>query len=132
MSDKHQSEIVMYLIFREDLKLTKGKIAAQAGHAVQLMIQKIDVAYLDQCGPAGQFERYGSWCQGSMAKVALKVADGAALEELRVKLADARVWTATVTDEGRTCVEPGTETVMAIEPMPRDEIAPFVSSLKLY
>ncbi len=134
-----QNEIVMYLVFREDLKMTKGKVAAQAGHAVQLVIEKLR----DTCGPESVlprdsdrvFEDWGNfvqWKLNSYTKVAVKVPDWSAFTELCADLHFDEVTYAVVTDEGRTNVAPGSVTCLAIAPMPRDVAVKYVGKLKLY
>lgn len=127
----------MYLVFRGDLKLTKGKIAAQAGHAVQLVLQDLYEFLWRSNEPQGDRgidlrAWQEQWKSESYAKVALVVPDGTAMKAMKDALTANDVFHAVVTDEGRTCVEPGTETCLAIAPMPRYLAHPFVGHLKLY
>jgi peptidyl-tRNA hydrolase len=129
------NEPVMYLVFRADLKMPVGKVAAQAGHAVQGIITRvasaIQVAKWD--GVPGWMERETkmfSWYKSS-TKIALQVGDVEAFNRLIGQLIDGGVCHYVVVDEGRTCVEPGSETCLAIEPMARKDAVGFVGKLRL-
>jgi PTH2 family peptidyl-tRNA hydrolase len=130
-TDKDQ---VMYLIFREDLPMSPGKVAAQAGHAVQLMIEALQ-AYFEHGDDAylvdARQTQYAEWHGTGITKVALRVKDQAAIDLLRVQLAENDIWTRTVVDEGRTEVPAGSVTCMSIEPMPKGTMRQYVGELKL-
>lgn len=119
-------EVVMYLVFRADLNLPKGKIAAQAGHAVQLVIREVENA-----AEINSNALLHEWEKGSYTKIALKVADEASLRALHSVLCAANVLCVPVVDEGRTVVTEGTMTVLGIQPLSRSKVAPFVHGLKL-
>jgi len=125
---------VMYLIFREDLAMSPGKIAAQAGHAVQYMVEAIDpIDSEHESDPENidRYWRYYSWKGTGITKVALRVKDLAELEALRATLTEAGVWTRVVVDEGHTEVAPNSLTCMSIEPRTKLFMRPFVGHLKL-
>ncbi len=119
-------EIVQYIILRGDLGLPKGKIAAQAGHAVQLAIRAVE-----RSGDERALRYLGTWEAGSYTKIALKVAGPEDLDALCCRLAAAGVLHARVVDEGRTVIEPGTVTAVGLQPLPRSEAAAFVAGLRL-
>jgi len=122
------NEVVMYLVFRADLNMPKGKIAAQAGHAVQLAMLEID----NRAEPAGRDRAFlREWEDGSYTKIALKVADEAELNALCAALDKGDLLYARVVDEGRTVVEAGTTTALGIQPLPRSQVKPYVQKLKL-
>lgn len=125
MSD---DEVVMYLIFRADLNLPKGKVAAQAGHAVQLTLMEVD-----NRAEMGSRDRdfLREWEDGSYTKIALKVADEAELNALCAALDKGDVLYARVVDEGRTVVQTGTTTALGIQPLPKSQVKPYVEKLKL-
>jgi len=129
----NENEPVMYLVFRGDLKLTKGKVAAQAGHAVQLILTKLgnEIGFTSDEG-AKWSKWYMEWQGASYAKVAVKVDSWTAFTDLCANLYLDEVPYAVVTDEGRTNVPPNTITCLAIAPMPRSEAAKYVGNLKLY
>jgi peptidyl-tRNA hydrolase len=119
-------EIVQYLVFREDLKLPKGKAVAQAGHAVALVLRLVE-----REGSVQAREWLRDWEAGSSAKIALKIADLAALEALGARLDAAGLRYVTVVDEGRNVVAPDTVTVIGLAPVPRSMAQPFVEGLRL-
>lgn len=118
---------VMYLLFREDLPMSKGKVAAQAAHAAQLMVEEL----LQTEGNNARWARYTEWKKYGITKVALRVPDLAALNDLRLNLRVEGVWTTAVVDEGRTEVPPNSLTCVATEPRDRGFMRQFVGKLPL-
>ncbi len=114
-----EDEVVMYLIVRSSLGMPKGKLAAQVGHGVQLVIRAIEAA-----GTPRDKIWLEEWERSSYTKIVLK-ADDQAFFKSRGALGRY------VTDEGRTVVEANTETVYALQPMPKVLAAPYVEGLKL-
>ena len=113
-------EVTLYVIVRNDLKLTKGKLVAQTGHAVHLALRTPDNNTYRE-----------AWENGSYAKIALKVDREEALDQLAKALTEAGIPHAVVTDEGRTEIPPNTKTALGIAPRPRSHLQPFVGQLKL-
>jgi len=110
-------ELVMYLIIRDDLGMSPGKIAAQAGHAVQLAMraaEKSDDArhMLVDC----------QLPEDRDAKLLLKLID---------ELYRAQVLFVRVVDEGRTQIPAGSVTAVAVQPLPKSQMRSFVGKLKL-
>ncbi|HEY0714353.1 MAG TPA: peptidyl-tRNA hydrolase [Polyangia bacterium] len=68
---------------------------------------------------------------GAVGKMALPVADLPTLEALKTKLAEGRVIYSWIVDAGRTEIEPGTPTCMAMQPMLRSIAAKYVGSIGL-
>ncbi|MBW3015728.1 peptidyl-tRNA hydrolase Pth2 [Candidatus Woesearchaeota archaeon] len=107
------------ILVRQDLKLPKGKLAAQVAHAsVEAVLRsgKLKVA---------------AWRKQGMKKVVLKVND---LDELRnyQQLAKIEGLVASViTDAGRTVVEPGTVTCLGIGPDAEAKIDKVSGKLKM-
>ncbi len=119
-------EVVQYLLIRADLKLAKGKAIAQAGHGVQLAIRAVERAG-DEAST-----RHLEWEGGSYTKIALKVNDQADLDQIAGRLAQDGVIHAKAIDEGRTAVEPGTTTVLALQPLPKSIARKYVGAFLLY
>ena len=112
----------MVLVTRSDLKLSKGKLAAQCGHAVAECVLK---AKREQ---PRMLKRYMS--EGAR-KIVCETSD---IESLRRLFGDARVCGLVcymVTDAGHTEIPAGTVTVLGIGPGPRSEIDALTSSLPL-
>lgn len=112
-------EVVMYIVVRSSLNMPKGKMAAQVGHGVQLVMRAIEA----QGTPQDKLWME-EWELHSYTKIVLKADDEAFL---KARGAFGRY----VTDEGRTAVEPGTLTVYAMAPMPKSLASPYVEGLKL-
>lgn len=117
-------EIVMYLLIRADLNMPKGKIAAQAGHAVQLVIRNVECA-----GDPQSMDWLRQWEAGSYAKIALRLNGHDWFAWMKNAMHD--IIYATVVDEGRTAVEPGTMTAVGLQPMPRSRVQEIVGKMKL-
>ena len=117
-----ESELTMVLVTRGDLDLSRGKLAAQCGHAVAECVLKA------KREEPRMLKRY-------MKEGARKVVCAAPnLEALRRLFGDARVCGLVyymVTDAGHTEIPAGTVTVLGIGPGPRSEIDPLTSSLPL-
>lgn len=118
-------EIVQYILVRGDLGMPKGKLAAQVGHAVQLAIRTVE-----KSGDQQSREWMRAWEAGSYAKIVLRV-DELQLDRLRNEMVRTDVLHAHVVDEGRTVLEPGTTTAVALAPMPRAAAPRWLSELKL-
>ncbi len=119
-------EPVMYLVVRSDLKMPPGKIAAQAGHAVQLVIRAVE-----RWGSAAAREQLAAWEAGSYVKIALRIDSEEALLALSERLTAAGILHARVVDEGRTSIPAGSLTAIGVQPRPRAEVAPYVGHLRL-
>ena len=117
-----ESELTMVLVTRGDLDLSRGKLAAQCGHAVAECVLKA------KREAPRMLKRY-------MKEGARKVVCTAPnLEALRRLFGEARVCGLVcymVTDAGHTEIPSGTVTVLGIGPGPRSEIDPLTSSLPL-
>lgn len=113
----------MILVVRNDLKMGKGKVAAQCSHAAvsaYKQVQRRNPELLKQWEYCGQ------------PKVVVKTPDEESLAEL---LTHAKVLGLTVSliqDAGRTQIEPGSRTVLGIGPGPADLIDKVTGHLKLY
>lgn len=107
------------IIIRQDLKLPKGKMAAQAAHAAVEATLRADKSIMSK------------WRQTGMAKIALKVANEKELYKYVQIAKDDGIATATISDAGHTVVEPGTVTCAAIGPDLKEKIDIIINDLKL-
>lgn len=114
-----ENDKVIYLIVRNDLKMGKGKIAAQCGHAIQYTLRHCDDTLYKQ------YEQSGS------PKICLKVETYEDFHSLRLKLYVANIRAFTVVDAGHTQVEANTETCFAIGPVSKEKVKEFIKDLKL-
>lgn len=113
------------ILIRADLKLPKGKAAAQAAHA------SVEAVLRTEKSRSGA-ERVRLWRNEGMAKIVLKVADDKELIELNERAKAEGLVTAMITDAGRTVVAPGTRTCCGIGPASEAEIDRILGELKLY
>lgn len=112
----------LVVLVRNDLKMGKGKIAAQVGHA------SVESALYAEKKNRRAFD---AWMSGGQAKIVLRVDS---LEELQqyARLASGNGLRVTsITDAGRTQIEPGTMTCIAIGPAPISEIDRITGDLKM-
>jgi len=128
-----ENEVVMYIIFNKDLKMSTGKIAAQAAHAAVLVILEAvaggmqvhkDTNARFTVAPTSNFWNFAEWLQHSFKKIVLQ-AQQPVLEELEQKGFYA------IRDAGHTQVPPGSITAVALPPMPRKDVLAIIKALKL-
>jgi PTH2 family peptidyl-tRNA hydrolase len=107
------------ILVRNDLKLPKGKMAAQAAHAsVEAVLR-------------AEKDKVKSWRAEGMGKIVLKVDDEKELYNHIQQAKDAGMTTSIITDAGHTVVEPGTVTCGAIGPDKAEKVDLIISKLKL-
>lgn len=112
----------LILVIRTDLKMGKGKVAAQCAHAA--------VAAYKSARKHPKILQ--AWEECGQAKITVKVDSEDALKEV-VKHARAIGLLANIIqDAGRTQIEPGSKTVCAIGPGPAPLIDQVTGHLKLF
>lgn len=115
-------EYKMVLLIRTDLPMGAGKVAAQAGHAsVGAVLQLAKNPAL-----------LGRWGADGQKKVALGVKSLRRMDELAEAARAHRLNVFEVVDAGRTEVDPGTKTVVAIGPAAAPDIDSITGELRLY
>ena len=102
-----------------DLKLPKGKLAAQVAHA--------SVEAVLKCSPT----IVSAWRKEGMKKVVLKVANEAELFNYIQPAKDEKITTSIITDAGKTVVAPGTVTCGAIGPADEELVEKLTNKLSL-
>ena len=107
------------IVVRSDLKMGKGKIAAQSSHASYSSAKKAAKKILD------------AWEAEGQKKIVLKVPGEGELLELERKCKKARIPCALIVDAGRTQLEPGTMTTLGIGPERDDKIDEISGKLAL-
>jgi len=112
----------MVLVVRNDLKMGKGKIGAQCGHAAVGAYQKA----MDKNPAIVQ-----RWENSGCAKICLKVENERELMNFRKGASVRALNYYLVHDAGRTQIAAGSATVLAIGPALVNEIDALTSSLKL-
>lgn len=112
-------EYKQVILARNDLKLPKGKLAAQAAHASVDAVMKCDKKILQD------------WLHSGMKKVVLKVESEKELIKYFQMAKESGFAASLITDAGRTVVEPGTKTCAAIGPDEEDKIDQLTGKLKM-
>lgn len=97
----------MVIVVRADLKLSKGKTAAQAAHAA------VNCAFASKKKDPRTFDK---WFAEGQKKVVLKVQDLKQLYEVKAMADASGLVNSLITDAGRTEIEPGTVTCLGIGP----------------
>lgn len=115
-------ECKLVLLVRTDLKMDKGKIAAQCSHATLSCYKAMLQSNPDVLR---QWERTGQ------AKVALKVNNDAQMKELEKKAKGYNLCARVIVDAGRTQIPAGARTVLGIGPGPTKIIDQVTGHLKL-
>ncbi|XP_015380216.1 PREDICTED: peptidyl-tRNA hydrolase 2, mitochondrial-like isoform X1 [Diuraphis noxia] len=116
-------EFKMALLVRHDLKMGKGKVAAQCSHAIvhcyeeSLRLKPREI---------------NSWESNNKPVDIFKIADEKTMLEFQQLAIEKGFTTYVVVDAGRTQVAPRSKTVMAIGPVEREEIDLFTQNLEVY
>ncbi len=107
------------ILVRMDLKLPKGKMAAQVGHACVEAVLRSDKSMVKE------------WRSEGMMKIVVKVKDEKELYKYKQAAEDEGLKTAVITDAGKTVVSPGTVTCMAIGPDEDEKLDLVTGELKI-
>lgn len=116
-------EFKMTLIVRTDLKMGKGKVAAQCSHAAVSAYKQVERRNPELLK---QWEYYGQ------PKVVVKVPDEDSLLELLCHAKEVGLPVSLIQDAGRTQIAPGSRTVLGVGPGPADLVDSVTGHLKLY
>lgn len=115
------------LVVRGDLKMSKGKTAAQCAHAAVLCVQESQLSKNEKIQ-----QLLVSWLVKGQPKIVLKVDGGYDdLIQLQKTSKELGVISALVQDAGRTQLAAGTATVLGIGPDTVENIDKLVGHLKL-
>ncbi|XP_071448984.1 peptidyl-tRNA hydrolase 2, mitochondrial-like isoform X2 [Hetaerina americana] len=116
-------EYKFVVVVRNDLKMGKGKAAAQCSHAAvnayQVSLKKQPLVLK-------------KWCKTGQPKVVLKCDEFEELERLANDALQFGLIVSPICDAGRTQVSPGTTTVLGIGPGPVELIDQVTGHLRLY
>jgi len=122
-------EVRMTLIVRQDLKMGKGKAAAQCAHATLALYKKITNEQSDAYNP----EMVNRWEYGNgQAKITLQVPNQEEMDVLFAQAISLGVNAYIVHDAGRTQIAAGSATVLGLGPAPKAVLDQITGSLKLY
>lgn len=115
-------ETKLVFCVRTDLKMSKGKISAQVGHATL-------GAY--KAARAKTPRVVGAWENAAQPKIALAIKSAKEANTLSAKARRAGIPTYVVYDAGRTQIAAGSMTVLAIGPAAKSEIDKVTGHLRL-
>jgi len=107
------------IVVRSDLKMGKGKLAAQVAHASIASFLKAN------------FLVKRKWLKEGMKKIVLKVNSEKELLEIYEKAKNAKLPCEIIRDAGHTQLEPGTITALGIGPAEDEKIDKITGNLKL-
>lgn len=114
------ADLKQAIIIRADLKLPKGKAAAQTAHASVEATLRSSKDVVDD------------WHAAGMKKVVLKVPDEQSLLRLQQDAKRKGLVASIITDAGKTVVAPGTRTALALGPAPEQDVDALVGDLSLF
>lgn len=115
-------EYKQVLVFRKDLQLSKGKLAAQAGHAAVSAAQN---AYIHNK------RWWEAWFHEGQRKIAVKVPNEKELYQLEEAADEIGLPHALIVDAGLTEIPEGTVTCLGIGPAPAEKIDRLTGKLQL-
>ncbi len=112
-------EYKQVILVRKDLKLSKGKMSAQCAHASSEAVLK------------SHKDDISKWRNAGMKKAVLEVKTKEDLFKYKQQAEDTGLVVSLITDAGRTELEPGTVTCLAIGPDTEEKIDKITGELKL-
>jgi len=112
-------ELKQVIIVRTDLKMSKGKVAAQVSHASVECILKSHKDMVED------------WRSQGMKKIVLKVKDQKELGKYKQLAEDNNLITAMITDAGHTEIPSGTVTCLGIGPDDEEKIDKITGELQI-
>jgi len=110
------------IVVRTDIKMSKGKMAAQAGHAAVSASE-----YARKNRP----EWWTPWMREGQCKIAVKVKSEQELLELERKSRNVGLPATLIVDRGLTELPPETITCLGIGPAPSDKVDTITGKLSL-
>ena len=110
------------IVMRTDLKMSGGKIAAQAGHAAVSAAEEARKKYSDW---------WKAWIAEGQCKIAVRAESEQELLELEEKAKKSKLPTALIIDRGLTELPPDTITCLGIGPAPSTQIDAITGKLPL-
>lgn len=125
------------IIMRKDLKMNRGKIAAQASHAcMKIFFDRVKNIFYNEDGSADVTINFTKemelWRQGPFTKVCLQVHSEEELLDIYNKAKEKELPVALITDSGATTFHNvPTNTCIAIGPADSDKIDEVTGDLKL-
>ncbi len=122
MAGRDPDDRKLVVLVRNDLKMTKGKIAAQVAHAA------VNCAFASKKKDAANFN---AWYDSGQAKVVLRVDSERELFEFKAVAEALGITCSLITDAGRTQIEPGSITCLGIGPEKVSVLDKITGDLKM-
>jgi len=110
------------IVLRADLGMSRGKIAAQAGHAAVSAAEEARKRYSSW---------WKAWLKEGQCKIAVKVESERELLELEHQARELGLPCALIYDRGLTELPPNTLTCLAIGPAPSEKVDKITGKLTL-
>lgn len=110
------------IVFRSDLRLSRGKTAAQAGHAAVSAAEE---------ARKHRKEWFDGWLREGQCKIAVKVTNEKTLTELDEQAKEMGLPCALIVDRGLTETPPNTVTCLGIGPAPAERVDKITGKLPL-
>ena len=120
--DSSAFEYKLVIVMRTDIKMSKGKVAAQAGHAAVSASE-----YARKNRP----EWWNPWIMEGQRKIAVKVNSEDEILMLERKARNEGLPVAMIVDRGLTEIPPNTITCLGIGPAPANKVDTVTGNLKL-
>ena len=120
--DSSSFDYKMVIVVRTDIKMSKGKVAAQAGHAAVSASE-----YARKNRP----EWWTPWINEGQCKIAVKAKSEPEILELERKARNAGLPVALIVDRGLTEIPPNTVTCLGIGPAPANKVDAITGQLSL-
>jgi len=117
-----EGEYKMVIAVRADLKLSKGKTAAQAAHAA------VNCAFASKKKDPAAFD---GWYSSGQRKVVVKVADQKELFDVKMAAEAHGIVCSVITDAGRTEIPAGTITCLGVGPGKEQDIDKVTGNLSM-
>ena len=118
---------VMYIIVNNDLKMGKGKIAAQCCHAACQIVKILE-------NRKNSDTIYSQWNTFGQAKIVLKATEEQLmniLSEFSHKKPNNEIWCISIRDMGLTQIPENSLTVIAFRPIDKKNTPDIIKQLKL-
>ena len=119
MSEFNYKQVI---VIRSDLKMGRGKIAAQAGHAAVSATEE---------ARKHMKKWWKAWLDEGQCKIAVKVKSEEELLKLEKMAEKSGLPYALISDRGLTQLKPGTTTCLAIGPAPSSKVDKITEKLAL-
>lgn len=119
---RNDQPLKMVFVINHELKMGKGKIAAQVGHAaVKATLQSGEL----------RPELLDAWLSTGQKKVCVKADDVRQLEQIEQQAKHHQILTSKIHDAGHTQIPAGSYTVLALGPDEEEKLDALTGELKL-